>query len=192
MSVHTTKFMLHLIHLKAAPFYDHSYASTHSYRFKCLLTARFPPSSWLCQYRPSQRIVAECHLPLMQLPAQIQTATHMGIQVRRGKFVIILRICRLRRKNRSHSHIPFRHSNLTGAKHKKETSSPKIKEVLRLPIPFLFLKFILRSKDHKHLIRGKSLNIQSEPWSPGKSSHSPQNRRLHIPTTFILISIKIY
>lgn len=138
MSVHTTKFMLHLIHLKAAPLYDHSYVSTHSYRFKRHLTPRFPPSSWLCQYRPSQRIMAERHLPLMQLPAQIQTATHMGIQVRRGKFVIILRLFRLRRKNRSHSHIPFRRSNLTGAKYKKETSGPKIKEVLRLPIPFLF------------------------------------------------------
>lgn len=128
MSTRTTKFMLYLIHVKAAPFHDHSYVSTHSYRFsKCHLTPHFPPSSWLCLHHPSQRIVAECHRLLMQLAAQTQTDTHTGIQVRRGKFVIISRNFCLRKKKSSHSHIPFRHANLTGDKNKKETSGPKSK-----------------------------------------------------------------
>lgn len=117
MSTPTTKFMLHLMYLKAAPFYDHGQVSTQSYRFlKCHLTPHLLPSSWICQYHPSQRIVAERHLPPKLLPAPIQTATRTGLQVRQGKFVIILRIFCLRRKTRSHSHIPFRHANLTGAK----------------------------------------------------------------------------
>lgn len=54
---------------EAAPFYNHSYLSAHGYRFlKCPLRPYLP--------------LLPLHIPLTQLPAQIQTAMCAGIQVR--------------------------------------------------------------------------------------------------------------
>lgn len=128
MSTHTTKSMLHLIHIKAAPFHDHSYVSTHSYRFsKCHLTPHFPSAlGSVSTTHPKglrQNIIVYLCISQHQ-PKQLHI---QGYKSDEGNLSFILRNFRFRRKKSSHSHISFRHANLTGAKNKKETSGPNIK-----------------------------------------------------------------